>query len=238
VSVPTLPSAVLVHGLGGSAATMAPLADALRSGGVAVDALTLPGHGSRPESLRGVGWGAWAAALRTAIERAAQQSGGRGVVVVGQSMGGTLALDAVLSGEPIRAVACINAPVLPADPEALAMVPPDTELIDVGPADIADPDAAEDAYTRLPAGALREMAAGTAAVHARLHEITVPLLVVTSRHDAVVDPWNGDELTRETNGPVTRLTLERSAHVATLDMDRAQLAAAVLELVSAVTSPR
>jgi carboxylesterase len=215
---------------------MAPLVEALLAGGVHAEALTLPGHGTRPDSLRTVGWDDWAAALDGRIERAARHSGGD-VVVVGQSMGGTLALAAALSGVPVRAVACINAPVLPADPEALAMLPPDAELVDVGPADLADPDATETGYPQLPARALREMAAGTAAVHTRLHEVTVPLLVVTSRHDAVVDPWNGDELARCVAGPVTRLVLEHSAHVATLDLDRDQLAAAVLDLVSAVSSP-
>ncbi len=228
------PAVVLVHGLGGSAATMAPLADALRRAGVTAATLTLAGHGLRPESLRTIGWDDWAATVAETIERCAAQAGA--VVVVGQSMGGTLALGAVLSGAAVRAVACINTPVVPADPEALAMLPPDAELVDVGPADLADPDAAEDGYRQLPARALREMARGTAAVHARLPEVTVPVLVVTSRHDAVVDPWNGDELARLAAGPVTRVMLERSAHVATLDLDRDRLAAAVLQLVSDVTS--
>lgn len=209
---------------------MQPLTDALRGGGVAVEALTLPGHGSRPESLRGIRSGAWASALDAAIERAVEPA--RGVVVVGQSMGGTLALDAVLRGAPVHAVVCINAPVLATDPEALALLPADDVLIDVGPADLADLDAAEDGYTQLPAGALRELATVTARVHERLAEITVPLLVVTSRHDGVVDPWNGEELARAVTGPVSRLTLEHSAHVATLDLDREHLAAAVLAFVA------
>ena len=46
---------LLLHGLGGTGATMQPLADGLTAAGHLTHAPTLPGHGSQPEQLRDVG---------------------------------------------------------------------------------------------------------------------------------------------------------------------------------------
>ena len=52
-------------------------------------------------------------------------------------------------------------------------------------------------------------------------DITQPALVITSRQDHVVNPEDSDVLAEHIAGPVERLWLEKSFHVATLDYDRA-----------------
>jgi carboxylesterase len=43
---------------------------------------------------------------------------------------------------------------------------------------------------------------------------------MTSPQDHVVDPHNSDIVAERVSGPVERVTLERSYHVATLDYDK------------------
>ena len=47
----------------------------------------------------------------------------------------------------------------------------------------------------------------------------MPTLLLSSREDHVVDPVSGDVLEQKAGGPVERVFLENSYHVATLDWD-------------------
>jgi carboxylesterase len=46
------------------------------------------------------------------------------------------------------------------------------------------------------------------------------VLIMTSTQDHVVEPANSDLLAESVGGPVERVTLERSFHVATVDYDK------------------
>jgi carboxylesterase len=52
-----------------------------------------------------------------------------------------------------------------------------------------------------------------------LGEIRCPVLLFSSPQDHVVDPVSGDVLASSVGGPLDRVFLERSYHVATLDWD-------------------
>ena len=62
----------------------------------------------------------------------------------------------------------------------------------------------------------------------RLAQVTCPTLIVTSGHDHVVPPVSSDMLAAGVAGPVERVVLERSFHLATLDVERDVLEAAVV----------
>lgn len=224
-------SILVLHGLGGSAGSVEPVVTGLRLGGHEVTAPTLPGHGTRPEDLATTGWAAWrAAAARAAGELRAP------VTVVGQSMGATLALDLAadpLDGARIAAVACIN-PVVLSDPDAIEHL--EWQLgrgVTLGPPavpDIRDPDAVDPAYDRLPLRALIEMSTNAAAV--RLDLVAQPVLVITSLDDHVVDPASSDAVAAGVRGPVERLLLHHSGHVATLDRERDLVVAELLRWIA------
>jgi carboxylesterase len=55
-----------------------------------------------------------------------------------------------------------------------------------------------------------------------------PLLLMSSPQDHVVPPSNGDFLAATWGGPVERVTLERSYHVATIDYDAELIQAEVV----------
>jgi len=87
----------------------------------------------------------------------------------------------------------------------------------------------EAGYTRMPISALLQMAVGVAATD--LAAVRAPLLLVTSVHDDVVDPAGAEVIAAAVAGPVSRLFLGHSGHVATLGPDLALLTAAIAEFV-------
>jgi carboxylesterase len=75
-----------------------------------------------------------------------------------------------------------------------------------------------------------------AEVRSRLGEVIAPALIITSRQDHVVNPEDSDVLAAELGGPVERLWLEKSFHVATVDYDKAEVEAAAVAFATRVTS--
>ena len=202
----------LVHGLGGTGATMDLLADLLTSAGHSCLTVTLPGHGTTPEDLAGVTWVEWVAAIPDAD------------VLVGQSMGGALALAAASTRPSVLGVVAINTPA--PDPDALEGLEwrrsRGHEWIDGPP--LAEGEAG---YTRLPIDALLKMARGV--LDTDLAAVTVPVLLVNSAGDEVVDPTSADTIASALGGPVTLLVLANSGHVATFGPDQDVLAAAICD---------
>ena len=92
-----------------------------------------------------------------------------------------------------------------------------------GDPDIRDPAARDDSYSEVPLRSTLQLAAGAATVHDLVPTISVPVMVVSGDHDGVVDPINSDTIAASVAGPVTRLRLPNSAHVAALDLDAEQL---------------
>ena len=210
-----------VHGMGGTAATMQPLADLLAAAGFATTAMTLPGHGTLPEHLHRVGWEDWRESIPAAD------------VIIGQSMGGSLALDAATRRPGVRAVVAINA--LAGDPDALDGLEwrrsRGHEWID----EVAAA-AGEVAYERLPIGALVAMVEGVLLTD--LSAVTQPVLLITSADDDAVDPANSEVLAAGLPGPVSRLTLPHGGHVASLGPEVDTIADAIVQFVRAALAQR
>jgi carboxylesterase len=204
----------LVHGLGGTAATMQPLADALRERGHSVQTVTLPGHGTDPDDLVEVGWSEWLAAVPHTE------------VLVGQSMGASLALTVAAVNHHVTTVVAINPPV--ADEDAIEGL----EWRRSRGHDWVDaPELApgEAGYTRLPITALIEMVQGVHAID--LDSVSAQVLLVSSEHDDVVDPMSADVIAENLGGPVRRLRLPNSGHVATLGPDLPTLVDAIIDFL-------
>jgi carboxylesterase len=58
-----------------------------------------------------------------------------------------------------------------------------------------------------------------AVVNENLTTISAPVLLLSSREDHVVTSDNGDDIVAMVSGPVERVWLENSYHVATMDHD-------------------
>lgn len=212
---------LFLHGLGGTGATMWPLVGHLANVHHTAFAPTLPGHGSSPDDLVGVEFDDWVEAAREWDTD----------VVVGQSMGAAVALALAAEGR-VRGAVVINP--LAADPDAVDGLEwrqsRGHTTIEVGPSTVG-----EVAYETLPLEALLAMHAGLLGLD--LAGVTVPVLVVTSTNDDVVDPANSDVVAGALGGEVTRLAVHEGGHVASLDAGRDAVAAAIVGFVERVMRP-
>ncbi|HEY4333927.1 MAG TPA: alpha/beta fold hydrolase [Ilumatobacteraceae bacterium] len=228
-----------VHGLGGTPHSVLPLTAAVHEAGYPVIALMLPGHGSAPVDLLDHTWIDWRDAVAGAVDSLAARADVNGVVVVGQSLGATIALAVAATNPHVRGVAAINALVHEADPDATEflehLISRGRVMQPAGDVDLRDPHAHDSAYAEVPLRSLLELGAAATAVNALLASITVPVLVVSSDLDRVVDPDNSETLAAGVRGPVTRLYLANSGHVAALDLDRELLCHELLTWLATLT---
>lgn len=228
---------LVLHGFTGNPATMRPLAEALVEAGFTVEMPVLPGHGTTIEDMMTTTWADWSAAAEASYTDLAGRC--RAVVVAGLSMGGTLT--AWLAGRHgrIAGIVCINPLAAPREPEVKEMV---QLMLDAGDAvapgigsDIADPDAFEPAYEGAPLRCLLSLFEALDELQSLLPAVISPLLLLTSPQDHVVEPASSDHLAASVSGPVERVSLDRSYHVATLDHDKHLIAERTIAFVHEVT---
>ena len=214
--------ALCIHGFTGNPSSMRGIAEAFAAAGFAVELPRLPGHGTTVEEMMTTGWIDWTGEVEAAYQRLAART--ERVVVAGLSMGGTLTLWTAAEHPEVAAIVCINPAAQPQDNEILdmvrGMIDEGTEAIPGIGSDIAKPDVIESAYAATPLRPLLSLVDGINAISPGYGEMTCPMLLMNSPQDHVVDPAAAEFLAASYGGPVERITLERSYHVATLDYDR------------------
>jgi carboxylesterase len=220
------PQGVLVlHGFTGCPQSMRGLAEAFAAAGFTVELPRLPGHGTSIEDMLQTTWSDWSSHAEAAYLALAERC--EKVVVAGLSMGGTLTAWLAERHRDITGAVFVNPAIEPPAESFREMM---RGVVDSGttvmPAignDIADPDQTELAYDGLPVPCLLSLCDADDEIAAALHTIACPVLIMTSPQDHVVPPSSSDVLAAGVAGPVERVTLERSYHVATLDYDRAEI---------------
>ena len=211
-------SIALLPGLGGTAATMAPLADVLGQHGVSTTSLTLPGHGGTEHDLASATWQQWLAAVPEAD------------VLVGQSMGATLALAAAAArGNTVRGVVAINPALADAD-AAEGLEWQHSRGLEWLDAPDSDDDSDEADRQRIPVTAVLQMAHGALALDPAT--VTVPVVLAIGALDDTTDPWSLDDFAARLGGEVSRLELPGSGHVATSGPDLHLLVEPIRRLVA------
>ena len=229
--------ALVLHGFTGNPTSMRPIADAFEAAGWSVELPRLPGHGTTVEEMLTTSYADWSGEVEAAWQRLATRTDRQ--VVVGLSMGGTLTAEVAAAHGPAGAV-FINAAIAPIAEEMRAGA---QQLIDAGEqvmdgigSDIAKEGVVESAYADTPLRPLLSLAEGVEALQPRLADITCPILVLTSPDDHVVPPANSDHLAASVAGPVRRVSLDRSFHVATLDHDAQLIIDETLAFAAEVTA--
>ncbi|HUZ19729.1 MAG TPA: alpha/beta fold hydrolase [Acidimicrobiales bacterium] len=228
------PSGVLVlHGFTGTPRSMRPLADAFADAGFSVELPLLPGHGTSPEDLEPKRFDDWSSAAEEAFLSLAARTDR--TAVVGLSMGGTLACWLAERHVEVAGLVLVNPLVQPPAPEAVELLRGALEagvrtMPTIG-SDIAKPATSGGGYDATPVAPLVSLLEATVGVAEGLGEIACPVLLLSSRVDHVVPTDSGDLLERAVAGPVERVWLERSYHVATLDHDAAELEARAVGFV-------
>ncbi|HSM66061.1 MAG TPA: alpha/beta fold hydrolase [Ilumatobacteraceae bacterium] len=230
---------LVLHGFTGNPISMRGLADAMVAAGHHVEMPLLPGHGTVIEDMLDTTWADWTAEVAAAHGRLAERA--NSIIVMGLSMGGALTLWAGMHLDAVAGLVCVNPATVPAPAETIAMlaemVADGTEIAPAISGDIADPDGAENGYDGTPLRPLLSfMNDGLAPMTDRYGELTMPLLLITSRQDHVVEPANSEHLAATHGGEVEHVWLERSYHVATVDFDAADINRRAADFVARVTS--
>jgi carboxylesterase len=233
------PNGVLVvHGFSGTPQSMRALAEAFGAAGFAVELPRLPGHGTSVDDMATTTFADWLESAEQAYRELAARSDH--VVVAGLSMGAMLAARLAVRHPEIAGLVVINGVFAP---------PPDAAVRDgleqaiaagvariPGPGnDVADPSQTELAYAEVPPAALLSLLDALDQLHGELPLIGCPSLVITSDQDHVVPPGSSDIFAASVGGPVEKMRLGRSFHVATLDYERTDLEARAVEFAIRVT---
>ena len=90
----------------------------------------------------------------------------------------------------------------------------------------------ESAYSQTPLAPLLTLFDAAGEFAADLPRVTQPLLLMNSPQDHVVPPTDSDLLAESVSGPVERVSLERSYHVATQDYDKDLIIERALDFVA------
>jgi carboxylesterase len=239
---------LFIHGFTGSPRSLRELAERLLvQKGFSVELPRLPGHGTSVRDMARTRYTDWRAHVESTLAKCRKR--GSSVILVGFSMGGTIALDVAAEvGDEIKGVVTINAPIERAGVQAI-FAPLLARLPVVGrlplPAaaagltknDTKRPGVDERAYSWFPLGAGSSLVAQFRRLRSALAQIRVPVLVVSSREDHSVDPTNSTRIHQLlTSAEPDLLTLENSYHLAPLDYDQDTLVSAVTSFADRVCS--
>jgi carboxylesterase len=227
--------ALVLHGFTGNPQSMRGLARAFADAGYTVEMPLLPGHGTDVADMVPTRWDDWSAAAEKAFVDLAARCDA--VVVVGLSMGGSLSVWLAEHHPEIAALVLVNPLVSSPDDMAAVldeMISGGMESMPGVGSDIALEGSVELAYPEVPLRAALSLFAAAKEIEAGLESVTCPVLLFNSTQDHVVDPVNSELLAAKVKGPVERIVLDRSFHVATLDYDKDEIEARAVEFASGV----
>ncbi|MBK8481807.1 MAG: alpha/beta fold hydrolase [Proteobacteria bacterium] len=231
----------IIHGISSNPLTTRPLAEALALHGFRIEVPRLPGHGTNWRDMAATRYADW----RAAVEQAAHELAAScdQVLLVGQSLGGTLALDVGCGRLPgVVGVVAINAAVLDRAGLVARLAPLVARLVPAIPPrlaglvrnDAARPGVDEQAYEWLPTRAAQSMLDELPRLRERLRQLELPLLLCCSQQDHVVPPENTPAIAGLVAGPAVIVPLRRSFHLALLDHDRALIEQHILGFADAL----
>jgi carboxylesterase len=228
---------LMLHGFTGSPWDVRPLGEVLARNGYFVSAIQLPGHGTTPEAMDGVGYRDWKAAAERAL---LQINGFRQVFIVGLSMGALLAVIAA-AAHPDRVA-------------GLALVAPAMRLRGLGPklarwgaplglfrlrpyvskasTDIDDPVQRQAAplLSAFPSARLVDLWMLQDEAAQVAPQIRAPVLIAMADHDHVVSLKGGVQLARALtrSSRVQLIRIQKGFHIIPRDFGRQALADQVL----------
>ncbi len=230
--------ALVIHGLTSNPDSMRAIAKALGASGFHVELPLLPGHGTVMEDLVPIRWSDFVGTVEAAYTALAARVDK--IVVVGLSLGGALTLRVGANHPEVAGLVCINPVAEPQVPEIIemlqGMLDGGTEVLPGVRGDLADPDATESGYDGTPLRTLFSMLVdGIAPMAGEYPGMRMPLLLLNSPQDHVVEPRQSEFLAANYGGSIERISLDRSFHVATLDYDKDLIIEATLAFAQRVT---
>ncbi|HEY1555419.1 MAG TPA: alpha/beta fold hydrolase [Kofleriaceae bacterium] len=228
---------VCIHGFTGTPQSIRYLGDRVHAAGYTVHAVRLPGHGTTVDDLDRATWQDWATAVEDEVDTL-RLSCDR-VAVVGQSLGGLLALHTAARRPDVAAVATLAAPIWleglgarvarAAEAGKLRWL---KSLPKLGGADVRDRRVRRElvGYRAFPLRATGQLAAFMRVVDGELADIRQPVLVLHAEHDHVAPVACASHIAERTHAVRTRI-LPRSYHLIAVDVERDIVAAEVIDFL-------
>jgi carboxylesterase len=210
---------LLIHGFTGSPAAIRGLGEFLnRTQGYTTLGIRLPGHGTQVDDLRRPTWRDWITAVEDGLNLLHGMSDQ--VYVAGISMGGVLTLIAA-SRYQVKGVAALSTPYGLTGDWRVRFMRPISLFVPKFKKPAAVGNRAETSYAYFVPHAIAEAAGLVKLMQEGLPKINVPVLLIQSRGDKVVEPNALDLLNEHLTTPRKEtLWLEKSGHVITLDVER------------------
>ncbi len=231
---------LLSHGFTGTPKEMRPLGEALNRLGYTVLGVRLAGHATEPDDMRRSTWRHWAASVEDGYHLLCGVT--EQVVVMGLSMGGSLALYTAARFPVAGVVAMATPHHLPPDPRLKVL--PLLSLLrpydPKGPPQWMDKEALKElvTYPVTPTRSYMELHTLLEKVRSALPRITAPALLLYSRQDPVV-PASGGHMEGIAAGlqnaaRVEKHWLEGSGHILPADAQRETVAALVSDFLEEI----
>ena len=227
---------VLQHGFTGSPWEVRYLGERLAAAGFSVTGPLLPGHGTSLDDLDATRWQDWVEHVERAVDEMAKSVDR--VAIVGQSLGGLLALYVGSRRPELTSVSTLAAPLWLDGISgrvarwAQAGKLPIKTIPKFGGSDVLDPisRAENPCYPGIPMKALGQLADFMTVVDASLGNVTQPTLVLHARQDHTAPVACADRIAEATRAERVRI-LPRSYHLIAVDVERDIVAAEVIQFV-------
>lgn len=237
-----------IHGFTGTPFEMRYLGQRLSERGYTAVGPTLPGHGTRVEDLDATTWRDWYQGVAQAFDALRVECAQ--VAVVGQSLGGLLALYlAAERGDDMVAVVSLATPLwlFPLARSVVWATRPEHPLGDragralrrlpkIGGSDLRDREMKRrnPCYQTIPLRALHELVAFMGEVEGSLPRVRVPTLVMHARQDHTAPYASSERIAaRVAAGVVRHRPLDRSYHLIAVDVERDLVAGEVAGFLDA-----
>lgn len=227
-----------MHGFTGTPYEVRYLGEQLAKAGHAVRAPRLPGHGTSLDDLDRMQWQDWAGAVDDAVTELGKRC--QRVAVIGQSLGGLLALHTASQRPDVACVGSLAAPLWLEglaghvarwirQGRAITRVP---WLPKLGGSDVRDRRAKAEnpCYRAIPTRALGQLLAFMDVVDAELTSVKQPVLVLHATQDHTAPVACARRISDATRAVRTRI-LPRSYHLIAIDVERDIVAAEVLRFL-------
>lgn len=212
---------LLSHGFNGTPQSMEELGELFNSKGYTVSAPRLPAHGTHEDDLLTVSYREWIEEIKTAFNQLKREC--TNVFIVGQSMGGTLALFLGSEIKNVSGIITINAAIkVPFYQQYKYKTSP--LFIAEGKPDIKDESVFEIAYENVSLHAIKQLLSLIDRTKEQLANVTCPLILLKSKIDNVVPPKSTDYIFNKVNSSYKKvISLDNSYHVASMDFDKEKI---------------
>ncbi len=223
---------LICHGFNGTPQSVKHLAEGFAKYGYTIYAPRLKGHGTTILEMEEASYQDWISDLHEAYLLLKQTC--HHIFVIGQSMGGALALE-LATKETLDGVLTINAALSVPEYEALAHKSEPRFILEGRP-DIKDTVATEITYEQVPLKAVFQLLDIMKVANQELPKVTCPIKIFVSPEDHVVPAHCSYDIFDTVNSVEKELvSLEHSYHVASLDYDKDKIIKHTVEFIKTHT---